>query len=1173
MLHHSGAEVAFRYEKLKALLAYVVCHADTAQARAHLAEMLWPDNAPPAALSNLRRALFDLRKLFQSLGVDCPVNADRRGVRWMATPDIAIERVAHGLEEDPRSWLKDIQLDDCPIWQRWLQNQHDPICRQWLSDLDEQVIRSERRGDWSLAIRLAEHRVKTFPDHADGHQQLIQLLTQYGDHQQTQEVRRRYDLWRASWRDEKHNANPIVLGHTPTETERIEYKGKFRQKRVPVTMLVIHRTTSSELHDMAHRWIENCQSHASQHGGHARVLSNRLMIVSWDGMRALEHTPRRAWAVLQHHGRLIAQSGTESWQAAIAHGNTFVWPDPPFQDVCGDVLSEALTIALTTPAGHVGLNKAARLMLSRQLQQSDGRYQDDNQAWIAPLPQTDQTLGLEEPDIPNVGREAEMAMLQAWWGGQGAHHFHIEGDAGIGKTRLITQMRSWVLNGQAQVLLVQADPLFSHHPWRALKQSVQRIVSDPVEQTICRRLVRLRRICSRKPGISSAAWASLTRLLELPSPLDEKPIDIHQQRAELERGLFELLHHWCDNTRLLLILEDTHWLDQPTWQTAMHLTGLAAWPAHWKLLTSARTGESLGSPSVGLELAPLSRAAACELTRHFAHSAQVEISEQMMDDLILRAEGVPLYLEQVIQAHHGTGEVNDVSAPSLNELLLARIHRLGPHLAFAQVAACTGRVIDLPLLKHHPDWPEERIHLGLNALHRCGMVQREGDQWVFRHALIVNAALDSMRKETRQEVHLQLANLMRKWTPEQLQRAPEQLALHLHEAHSPDAPAAWLAAARHFNRRSEMAAARHHLQQGLNALPLLRDDASRHDMSFRLWVETGHTLVALEGYGSTSSRAAYAQALSLAQGISDEGDLFQLMWGMWLGSRTVDDKAPPMTFAHRLAHSARESTDPGVQLQVHYAFGNNHFWLAQYPEARRRLQQAVELSRQVHIPQMIALYGEASHVCAMAFLSWIDWLEGHAHRARAQADEAIVHGRRTGHAHTLCFALAFSATLHRYLDQASDAERQADELALLADEHRLVLWQATAAAVKGWSQARRGNADGLPAIRAALAGAQQAMPAVETTFLAFLADALVHLEHWDEAAQVIEDGLRTAQSIPDTYLLPELLRLSAITQSALGPQATQRYRSSLQKGLEVADSQGSLALRHKLEQTWHVLLH
>ena len=1176
--HASGRQGTFRYEKLKALLAYLSSQPDQSHPRAQLAELLWPGGTSEAALNNLRRALFDLRQVFDALGVSCPLHADRRVVRWLGSPEVHVQRPDKADLACQALFLADLRVDDSPAWQRWLQEQRERVRLNRLAQLDDEVQRCERRGDWASAVALAEQRVQISPDDEEGHRRLIRLLMQHGELARAQAAYRACQAQAHRLGAASLEPSTEALGRALQETRE---RPTSTLSRAPLTLLAIHLSASappdSGSPDPA-GWPAILQPGPHHLGGQLTRLSERLLVLSFGGLTPQEHTPQRAWETLRRHLRQDAGRSSHGWQAAIVHADTRLAPGYPTPDASGDALSEALARLFATPAGQLGLNTAARLMLRRDL---PGPWVSTEGAThpLVDLPALRLNASLcpwlGDAETPPVGRQREIDHLLAWCADEDPTRpcrLHLEAEAGMGKTRLLRHLASRVLDRGSRLLLIQADPLHQHHPWQALKQAVQERLRDANEHPEAWRIKRLRRAFGSSLPPASKGWASLTRLLGLPSSLDDPSLPADTQRQHLEQGLHELLHQWCGSRPLLLIIEDTHWLDEATWQTAVRLGDQAGWPRRWKLLSSARSGEGLGPTPDQLELAALSPSATAELAKQLADIANVPLGDEDLAALVSQAEGVPLFLDQLIHARQGPQSQRIGAAPSLRELLLTRMHRLGPHLGLAQAAACTGRTIDMTLLMHQQQSSEAMLAIGLQALQRAGMVQGSGENWVFRHALIQTAAQDSMAPHWRREVHQQLADILRSRTPERIKEAPERLAQHLHEAGSPDASAAWLAAARHFSRRSETAAARHHLQQGLQALPWLRDEAARQDMAFRLWVETGHTLVALQGYGSEGSRQAYANALALADRVSDEGDLFQLMWGMWLGSRTVDEQAPPMAFAERLERAARDSTAPGVRLQVNYAFGNNHFWLAQYRPARQRLQAAVALASQVDSAQMIALYGEASHVCALAFLSWIDWIEGNSEQALLRSAEAVAQGRRSGHAHTLCFALAFAATLNRYLDRAEEAAALAATLASLASEHRLGLWQATAAAVAGWAQARRGDPAGLTPIRMGLAGAQQAMAAVETTFQAFLADALVHLKQWDEALCVIDEGLRTAHAIPDTYLLPELMRLRAHALMGLHPHEPSACQASLQAGLAIAEEQGAIALVRKLARSQQALL-
>ncbi|WP_290869140.1 AAA family ATPase [Aquabacterium sp.] len=1175
---------AFPYDKLKAVLAFLAMQPGVPCARDALASMLWPHSDGSAALGNLRRALFDLRKMLTPMAQPL-LQADRRHVSLLNTPGLvvdAMQLLCDELGDAPwlhwRPFLGELNLGDAPAFAQWAQAQEERLRQHTLRRLDVHIQRQLAGGHTPYLIELARQRVALSPASEAGHRQLIRLL---GDAGRFDEAKQALDACEHSLRQatgEGPGEQTLALWrHLETQRQQPSLPLRTDQPRQPLTVLVT-------------RWLKGPTDAASasrraqlhgrlaaltrQQGGQFLPLTHSLWVSCFGVPHPLEDTPGRGWEVA-----LATVPPRASWRHAelamgLAHGWTEPHPGVLCPDATGEVLNEALSLALAGQGGWLHLAASVRGLLSVQGRLPQGLTECEQQGVRVPLAGPDRprssSLPVHDPSRL-IGREPELTRLQNLWtlarGGQSLH-VQVMAEAGMGKTRLVTDFLRQVRGRGERAWLLVADEATIHQPWEPIIQLLQQVLRDRPSTSVARRERSLRRVLCRL----SHAWVSqaavIRRLLGMPSDLDALAAEPGQVRLHLELGLVALISGVALEGGLLLVVEDTHWLDDASLAVLHRLSepGQAAQP--WMVLSTARPGgpstratHTLSLGSLGAHHARLLVDARC----HAVEGAR-RLDEAALAAIVARADGVPLYLEQLVLALASGSAQTQAVPPTLRELLVARIVGLGPHRHVAQLAALSGRQVDLPLIHlYGADQPEALQH-SLDALQEDGILQRgEDGGLVFRHALIQEAACAAMPRASREAAHRRLGELMRIHLPDRVRAHPEQLAHHLDLGISPDAPAAWLAAARSMNRVSEPSAACHHLEKGLAALSHMADAPPRYDMAFRLWVELGNTRVALHGYGSQQSRAAYGEALALCDRLSDDVDLFQVMWGLWLGSRTVADQSPPLAFADRLAHAARGSEDPGVRLQVHYAYGNNHFWLGQYPQARARLNQAVALGRSVDISRMIVLYGEASHVCAMAFLSWLDWLEGRPTQALRQAQSAIDEARRTGHAHTLCFALTFACTLHRYLRMPQETLQLARQVGQLADVHGLRLWQAAAASLQGWALASLGQAEGLVPIRMGLAGAQQAMAAVETTFIAFLADALCQLGQDEEAAVVLADGMAKARAIPDVYLLPEFLRLEGERLARQSSPDLSAAQATLEEGLAIAQEQGAWGLVLRLQ--------
>jgi tetratricopeptide (TPR) repeat protein len=278
-----------------------------------------------------------------------------------------------------------------------------------------------------------------------------------------------------------------------------------------------------------------------------------------------------------------------------------------------------------------------------------------------------------------------------------------------------------------------------------------------------------------------------------------------------------------------------------------------------------------------------------------------------------------------------------------------------------------------------------------------------------------------------------------------------------------------------------------------------------------------------------------------------------------MGGRSATGESPPLEFMEKLAQVAEGSTDPAIQLHLNYAYGNNYFWTGKQDLARRHFDIALRIVPLVKDVDLAGQYGEDGRITSRAFLSWSLWIQGHPSAACEAAAQAVAEARALGHAHTLGYALTMEATLYRHLGLPAKVMAICQELYALAVANGMLLWQAAAGAMMGWARAIGGDTEGLALIRQGLAGAQQAMLIVETTFLAFLAESLCRLGRLDEALPVVDESIYKALLREDVYYLPEFLRLRGEIRLRLDPDE-RVAEDCFRRGLALAREQSATAL-------------
>ncbi|HEY1226248.1 MAG TPA: AAA family ATPase, partial [Ramlibacter sp.] len=492
------------------------------------------------------------------------------------------------------------------------------------------------------------------------------------------------------------------------------------------------------------------------------------------------------------------------------------------------------------------------------------------------LPSSAPAHGAHElpPVAPFVGRRDELQKLLAHWDEARAGSLRIVrilGEAGIGKSRLVREFRRTLVDAGHAVFDGRCSPdhvSTAFHPLiKTLRNELRLRAEEPAEAA----LTRLRAMVSRIGVNDEGAVALLADLLSLPQPVQHAVLE---QGAQRRRQLtIDLLVHLA-RRRLrqapgCLIVEDTHWLDP---STAEYLDRLAAATRGEPLLilaTARSDVENRWHPRFAVyetELQGLSPALARAMV--MGTCGDRRLPSEVVQLIAARTDGIPLFIEESARMAIDLGADQEVPAPgampvpeTVLDLLTARLDRLGPAKHVAQVGATIGREFPLPLLHavmEHPRSPT--VARGPDAqlaeLVRAGMLlpprdDADGARFVFRHALMRDAAYGSLLDRDRLRLHQVIASVIAERFGHLAERQPELLAFHYTEA-GMDAEALryWEAAARKAASRSAHAEAIGHIGSALAVLERSPASDDRHRAELRLQLLLAARLIATRGYGA-----------------------------------------------------------------------------------------------------------------------------------------------------------------------------------------------------------------------------------------------------------------------------------------------------------------------------------
>jgi predicted ATPase len=755
----------------------------------------------------------------------------------------------------------------------------------------------------------------------------------------------------------------------------------------------------------------------------------------------------------------------------------------------------------------------------------------------------------------------------------------VRGEAGIGKSRLA---RRFIADRAARrasaTLAFFASPFHGDDPLQPVTAAL-RVLARPAGGGPRGPLDRLRRLLLLdKSSEDEARFAALAELLGLGGEREAALLEgttPSQLRALTLDALVVGVARVAETRPLLLVVEDAHWLDPTTLELLDRVVAEATAKRLLVLLT-AREEFSVpaGEAWAGTEMLELKGLQQAEATRLFAALCGDAAPPQLGHDIATRTGGVPLFVEEFARAlaEKGICQATSAAMPpipvTLQECLAARLDRAGPAKAVAQAGAVLGQdELRLPLLAVVAGLPEISVGEALVQLEAAGVLKRGHDPtsqtWSFRHALLREAAYDSLLRDPRRALHGRAADALTDGTE------PAILAHHLSEAgRALESVPHFLAAAHRSLARSALREATRLLRRGLRAIEALPQSAERDERRLHLMSLLGPALIGLLGPGSLEAQTLYGDAVVLARSLPARAEYFPIFWGWWRLSH-VRDFHERLARASWLYAEAQSRGDRGLLLQAHHCNWASLFHQGDFCGCDRHVENGLAIYRDDEHSDHASLYGNHdAKVCAHAHRALAFWQRGRSCAAEAEEGHALAWARHLGQVGSVLHALEFAAT-HRAYRRHPEAVRAATErMRVLAEEHGFGQYQARCRVLQGWAIALSGEAE----IGAALAAEGLALERETSTaddlalFHCLVAEAQTKAGEPERALAELAAARDEFERIGLRYWLPEVWRTVGDLTLLVDPKAEAAAASAYAEAGRIAQEQGAhrLALRAAL---------
>ncbi|MCC8400494.1 AAA family ATPase [Paraburkholderia sp. MMS20-SJTN17] len=755
---------------------------------------------------------------------------------------------------------------------------------------------------------------------------------------------------------------------------------------------------------------------------------------------------------------------------------------------------------------------------------------------------------------PMLGRDDESRILSELW--QAARRgcgqiALVTGDAGIGKSRLAASLLDDARREPSEIYRYfcfpyrQASPLYPCI--QQLERSAEFTVSDLGDE-------KLRKLEAILTGMAVDDRTLIAELLNLPAPAlnSLKSLSPAAKRRRTMKALVKLLERASERNPTLVVFEDVQWIDDTSRELLLMIAALV--PRMAVLLVvlmrpSTFTDLDDHAGVTHLPLAPLPASVCAALVRHIA--ADRPLPAGTVKDIVLRTDGIPLFLEEVTRATVGDvtrfeSAVGSLEGQPLSMLLRAslqsRLNRLGSAREVLEAAAVIGRDFSMHLLELVVR-PQKDLAAALDRLIDFGLVLKRGapePAFTFKHALIRDVAYEIIGRDARRSLHERVAQALEAHFPDVVVNQPEMLAWHYTEARVGEkAVAQWLAAGRNALRRSAMVEALKHLNRGLALIAPMERTPWRLQTELALTICVGMAQIATQGYAVKGTGTTFARARALCETLGDPPSLLAVLHGLWTHALMRADFHSAQQQATEILQRGESRDDPLWRLMGYRFSGVTCHPLGRFTDAIRHLETGLTL----YDPAQQALYASMTvddpRVVMLTYMSWSQMCTGRLGEALRNTHRAVAEARGMAHVYTLAHALTGASFVALTIISPQDGLQRLDELSTALTDSGIAYYNAVETIFRGYCLAAVGEharaldllGSGIPAYR------NTDSVLYLSGFLRMSAEAYGWAGEIDTAMRLIEEGLAVMQSTNQRWDEAEMHRVRGVLFRAAGDEA------------------------------------
>jgi DNA-binding response OmpR family regulator/class 3 adenylate cyclase/predicted ATPase len=782
-----------------------------------------------------------------------------------------------------------------------------------------------------------------------------------------------------------------------------------------------------------------------------------------------------------------------------------------------------------------------------------------------------------------VGRQHELQQMASLWerakGGKGQVVL-LCGEAGIGKSSIWEAWLDRITDEPHVTMRFQCSPHRTNSPFYPVINQLEHVARFEREDTPKIKIKKLETVLSQAGPGTLADIPFFASLLSIPTDgfYSSPNLTPRRQRDLQITALLRQLLGLALTRPVVVKIADAHWMDSSTLELLSRSIGSIK-TARVFVICSFRPEffpHWLDESHVTmLRLDRLSREQTGVIISDVAGGK--ELPRELHEQIMSKADGVPLFAEELTKAVLESGVLQDagdryvavdpIPSPVVPATLLgsltARLDRLGPSKEIAQIGAAIGREFSYRLLAAVAPPSGPSLQTALAHIAACELIFARGEPpnstYIFKHALVQDAAYGTMVRSKRQQLHSRIADALMDGFPETVETQPELMAYHLAQAGLAEKATEYLRkAGQRAIEHSANAEAIGHLTRALELLRSVPESAVRKRTALGLEVMLGQAMITDRGYAAPETKGTLLRAKTLIDSLTDPPQKFAVLYGIWACHYVGGEVAKQRDAALEFLAEAERHNDAAALCIAHRALGTTCVTTGEFAEGLHHLERARALYDAEQHPCYRFQYGQDIGVAALCYLSWAQWHLGYVDQASEVAAEAMKRAEELSHPHTLVYAICHArGFMDLFRHHCEDIQSYPALVVSLCTENGFSHWLNCGRILEGWAKICRGEVDqGIEVLRAGVLGWKQRGARLWLPiFLTVEAEACAKAGLADAALQAIEEAHTISRDTGERWAMAEVLRVKARLLLATGRAQVDEIEAILVNSLEIARQQ------------------